>query len=114
AIRLPDLDRGIVDRFAIGIDHASLDAHAIARHARRRDVLDHHPLEPDAQVRADGLRSAGAQAHRRFSIGVASRPRSTTSKRYASAYSGMVFSQSKSEMSRLRAFSSATQVNIGS
>ena len=46
--------------------------------------------------------------------GVASRPRRTRSKRYPSACPGKVFSQSKCETSRLRAFSSAVHWRMGS
>jgi len=62
---------------------ARAQADALGRRgdALRRDVPDLHPFQADAQVRADCLRSRGAKAHRRVSMGVASRPRSTMSKR---------------------------------
>jgi hypothetical protein len=55
AVGLPDLDRGIVDRPAVAVEHPSLDAHALARNALRRQVLDHHPFQPDPQIWADRL-----------------------------------------------------------
>src|SRR5687767_12997330 len=62
AVRLPDLQRRVVHRSSLAVDDAPLDAHAISGHALRRKVLDHHPFQPDAKIRADGLRGARAQA----------------------------------------------------
>src|SRR3954453_24216134 len=81
AVGLPDFDRRIVDWLGIGLDHPAPDRDALAGDTLGRHVLDLHPLEADPQVRTDGLGSTGAQAHRRTSIFVSSRPRSTTSNR---------------------------------
>src|SRR5882724_8139302 len=81
AVRLPDFDRRIVDRLAVGIGHTAADRDALTGDALGCHVLDLHPLEANSQVRPDRLRSACAQAHRRFSIGVSSRPRNTMSNR---------------------------------
>src|SRR5688500_13639654 len=81
AVRLPNLHCRVVHRFAIRIDNSALDARTLARHALGSEIFDHHPLQADPQVRADGLRSRGAQAHRGLSMGVASLPRSRMSKR---------------------------------
>ena len=40
AVGLPDLDRGIVDRPAVAVEHPSFDAHALARNALRRAGFD--------------------------------------------------------------------------
>src|SRR4029079_12296480 len=71
------------------------------------------PGEADVEVRADGLICGRVEAHG-FSVGVASRPRSTISNRKPSACSGIVLSQSKSETRRLRACWSGMQQYIGS
>src|SRR5207302_3696417 len=60
-----------------------------------------------------GLRRRHHKPHH-VSIGVASRPRNTMSNLYPRAFSGMVVSQSKAEISRLRARSSAVELKMGS
>src|SRR4030095_12007641 len=93
-VGLPDLDQPVVHASAVAVDQPAGDGEALALHPAPGDVARGEPVEPDVQVRADGLMAAGVEAHGIFSIGVSSRPRSTMSKREPSACSGMVFSQS--------------------
>src|SRR5205814_2594020 len=94
-VGLPDFESAIVDGLAVAVEQAPLNADALARGFDRSDSVDQQRGKADPEIRSYGLRGSGQQAHdsiqlRFVSIGVSSRPRSTTSKRYASAMSGIV------------------------
>src|SRR3954469_8135325 len=81
-IGLPDFDHAVVHGGAIAVEQPSLDRDPLAPHPGPGDLRRDEPGEADVQIRPDRLVGARVEAHRpSASIGVASRPRSTMSKR---------------------------------
>src|SRR6185503_19920633 len=78
-VGLPDLDQAVVYAHAVAVDETPGDRDAFALDAFAGDVARDEPVEPDVQVRADGLVAAREKTHGIFSSGVSSRPRSTIS-----------------------------------
>ncbi len=141
-IRLPDLDHGVVDRLAVAVEDHAFDADLVAGDVRRDQVVADRFLPGVRAVRVPLAAPLAASGHRRrtarrfaralcpcrlpavdlcrpcqcssLSSGVASRPRSTMSKRNANAQSGTVFSRSNLDTMRSRAFGSVTELKIGS
>src|SRR6185437_7313065 len=119
-VRLPKLDHRVRHARACRIEHLNRQPNVLALRIGSGESPRVFPMyESQMKKGPYGLRARRHKIfsiafHRLFSNGVASRPRSTMSQRYASAHSGRVFSKSKLEISRSRAFSSGIDCMIGS
>jgi len=80
-IRLPELENGIGNRFAVAIEDAAFDGEVFARDAQGGEIVRGEPIQADGEKRTNGLGSCGLHAHFKSSKGVASRPLRTMSKR---------------------------------
>src|SRR5262249_46214023 len=101
----PDLDQGIVERRAVAVEHPALNGDPLADGRLGHEHFLPRLGQGEAEEGADRLRWRLA-GHGQRSIGVASRPRSTMSKRKPSAHSGTVVCMSKRETMRAAAFGS--------
>src|SRR5205085_6747358 len=132
-ISLPNFQYRVRHYFSVTIEHFAAYGDSLAGNAVGDEIFAFQVNKSEVKKRADGLRSGRRHGrllvgkmlffirrdltrgtHRRASTGVDWRPRRMMSNRKPSAWLGMVVSQSKSEMSRFRAFSSGMLLKTGS